>query len=301
VTLRSLRSMIASAAGLGLVVAVMPVVIAQPEIQRKQPPTAGCPGEPAEFLPCALEKAKTYNPPKTPDGQADIRGFWANGRQIFQIEAHPPSQGLTGETSVVVDPPDGKIPFLPQAAARQREIFSKHQLPKPSLEYIDPSARCFPKGIPRQNMNNPFPIEFFQTPGHVYVLHEQNHVYQIIPLDGSPHVGKDIKLWMGDARGRWEGNTLVVETTNQTGKGWLDETGGAFSDQTTVTERYTPVTEDVMLFRATIEDPATFSRPWTVSFPLRRNKEKDLERMEFACQEGNRSIELQLTKPGDKK
>jgi hypothetical protein len=297
----SLTSTIVSAAVCAVCSLTASVVMAQPETQRKQPQTAGCPGEPAEFLPCALEKAKTYTPPKTEDGLPDIRGYWASGRQVFVIEAHPPGQGLSGETSVIVDPPDGRMPFLPQAAAKRQEISSKHELLKPSIEYIDPSARCFPKGIPRQNMNNPFPIEFFETRDHVYILHEQNHVYQVIPLDGTPHVGKDIKLWMGDSRGHWEGNTLVVETTNHNGKGWLDETGAAFSDKARVTERYTPLTADVMLFRATIEDASVFSQPWTISFPLRRNQGKDLERMEFACHEGNKSIDLQLTKPSDQK
>jgi hypothetical protein len=215
------------------------------------------------------------------------------------MEEHAAEFGLQGETSIIVDPPDGKIPFKPEAAARRNQIMAQHGNLKASTEFMDPSARCFSKGIPRQHTNNPFPIEFYQTPNTFFILHEQNHVYEVIPLDGTPHVNKNIKLWMGDERGRWEGDTLVVETTNHNGKSWLDERGTYFSDNAKVTERYTLIDPDVIFYRATIDDPTVYAKPWTLSFPLRRNKDKDLERMEFACHEGNKSNELQLS--GDKK
>ena len=261
---------------------------------RKQPEAAGCPGDPAEFFPCATEKAKTFKPARMPGGKPDFRGFWATGRQAFVIEEHAAEQGLQGETSLIVDPADGKVPYKPEAAARRAQIVAQHGSLKTSTEFMDPSARCFSKGIPRQHTNNPFPIEFYQTSKTFFILHEQNHVYEVIPLDGSPHPSKNIKLWMGDERGHWEGDTLVVETTNHNGKSWLDERGTFFSDNAKVTEKYTLIDPDVIFYRATIEDPTVFTKPWTIGFPLRRNKDQGLERMEFACHEGNKSNELQL-------
>lgn len=259
---------------------------------------AGCPGEPAaKFFPCATERAKTFRPARMSDGKPDLQGFWQPGRSRRVIEAHPeePGQGgLPAEASLVVDPPDGKIPFKPEGAARRANLMSQQETLKTSLEFMDPGARCFAKGVPRMHMNNPAFFEFVFTPTTLFILHEQNHVYEIIPLDGSPRLSKNIKLWMGDQRGHWEGDTLVVETTNHNGRSWIDDRGAHISDNAKVTERYTLIDPDVIFFVATIEDPTVFTRPWTMAFPLRRNKEPGLERMEFACHEGNRSNELQL-------
>lgn len=263
---------------------------ATPSVQKE---AAGCPGEPAPFVPCAREKAKTFNPPRTPDGKPDLSGYWATARQAFILEEHAPDFGTRGETSMIVDPPDGKIPFTPAAAAKRHEREVKHVDP-PSADFIDPSARCFTKGVPRQNINNPFPIRVVQTPATVVILSEQNHAYQIIPISSAPHVGKNIKLWMGDSRGRWEGNTLVAETTNHNGLAWLDETGAFFSDTAKVTEKFTLIDKDVIFYEATIEDPAVFTRPWTMAYPIRRNTDAGIEIYEFACHEGNKSPSLQL-------
>jgi hypothetical protein len=265
----------------------------QGEGYREQPDAAGCPGYPAPFYPCAKEKAKAFEPPRTPDGHPDLQGFWATGRQSMYVEDHPPSMGIRGETSIIVDPPDGKFPNQPWAEARRAEIFELNQNP-PSVEYLDPPGRCFLKGIPRQLYNNPFPIQFIQNADYVILLHEQNHAYQIIPLDDRPHVGEDIKMWMGDSRGHWEGDTLVVESTNHNGRGWLDLRANFYSDAARVVERYTLIDPDVLLFEAEIDDPTVFTRPFTVAFPLRRNTTEGLQLMEFACHEGNRSPAIQL-------
>ena len=103
---------------------------------------------------------------------------------------------------------------------------SQQETLKTSLEFMDPGARCFAKGVPRMHMNNPAFFEFVFTPTTLFILHEQNHVYEIIPLDGSPRLSKNIKLWMGDQRGHWEGDTLVVETTNHNGRSWIDDQRG---------------------------------------------------------------------------
>ena len=248
-----------------------------------------------QFRPCAMEKEKVFKPPLTLDGHPDLQGYWADGRQAFDIEAHSGRMGVTAETTMIVDPPDGRIPYQPWAAARHKDISEKIDDP-PTLDYIDPNSQCFMRGVPRQTYS-PFPIQISQTSTHLIILHEQNHAYQIIPVNEGPHIGSAIRLWMGDSRGHWEGNTLVVDTTNQNGQAWLDEQGNIYSDQTHVVQRFTLVDADTIHFEATIDDPGTYTRPWTLAFPLRRNKEAGFEIIEFACHEGNRTIELQLRRP----
>ena len=108
-------------------------------------------------------------------------------------------------------------------------------------------------------------------------------------MDGRPVLGGDIRKWMGDSRGRWEGNTLVIETTDQNGREWLDNVGNFYSANAQITERIAMVDADTLLWEAQIEDPNVYTRPWTVTFPLRRNKTPGFQLIEFACHEGNKS------------
>ena len=126
----------------------------QREGYRQQPDAAGCPGEPAEFYPCAQEKVRTFEPSRTPAGHPDLRGFWHHGRQNRIITDHPPTPGIRGETSIIVDPPNGEIPYQAWAEAKRAEVFELNQNP-PSAEYIDPPARCISRGVPRQMYNSP--------------------------------------------------------------------------------------------------------------------------------------------------
>ena len=265
----------------------------QREGYRQQPDAAGCPGEPAEFYPCAQEKVRTFEPSRTPAGHPDLRGFWHHGRQNRIITDHPPTPGIRGETSIIVDPPNGEIPYQAWAEAKRAEVFELNQNP-PSAEYIDPPARCISRGVPRQMYNSPPPKQFLQSPDYFIVVHEQNHAYQIVPLDGRSHAGSEIKLWMGDSRGRWEGDTLVVETTNHNGRQWLDVRANFYSEAARVTERFTLIDPDVILYEVTMEDPTVYTQPWKIAMPYRRDTREDLEIMEFACHEGNLSPALQL-------
>ncbi|MBI2189385.1 MAG: hypothetical protein HYU37_19985 [Acidobacteria bacterium] len=140
--------------------------------------------------------------------------------------------------------------------------------------------------------------QFVQPVGSpfIFTLHEQNHAYRVIAMDGRPHVGSGVRTWMGDSRGRWDGNTLVVETTNQNGREWLDNVGNFYSANARITERVTMVDADTLFWEARIEDPAVYTQPWTMAFPLRRTKTPGFQLMEFACHEGNKSPELQLRK-----
>jgi len=288
--------------------ASVPLIAQEPREQRPleqaapplRPATiAGCPADPVPFYGCAKEKIKTFSPPRTPDGKPNFQGYWNANRQAFNIEAHLADFAYQGGPTLVVDSPDGQVPYQPWAAAKQQERADK-TLDPPSIEFLDPNAQCFLRGVPRQMWMMDY--QFVQPTGSpfIFTLHEQNHAYRIIAMDGRPRVGSNLKTWMGDSRGRWEGNTLVVETTNLNGLQWLDNVGNFHSDKVHIIERLAFVDEDTLLWEASINDPTVYTRPWTMSFPLRRNKTPGFQLMEFACHEGNRSPALQLGAPGSR-
>ena len=253
----------------------------------------------------------TANAARTPDGQPDIQGFWVNQRRLatYDIEeaADPTHVFLSGvqtdDASLVVDPPDGKIPYQPWARARRTEVLEHHtNLTK--WEYVDPHTRCFLSGVPRVFYQGTFQI--LQPAGYVVFLQEFNHGSRIIPLDGRPHVGENVKLWMGDSRGRWDGNTLVVDVTNNNDKTWFDLVGDFHSDALHIRERYTFVSADAISYEATFEDPKVYTRPFTIALDFRRNVQgdnaKNYELMEEACHEGEQDTPQMLRQlTGDRK
>jgi hypothetical protein len=128
----------------------------------------------------------------------------------------------------------------------------------------------------------------------VLVLVERAHAYRVIPTDGRPHVGTDVRLWQGDSTGHWEGNTLVVDVTNQNGKAWLDQAGNFYSDRAHMIERMTLIDANTIHYTVTIEDPTVFTRPWTMAFPLKRNPQKGFELIEEGCHEGEKNTQYLL-------
>ena len=152
---------------------------------------------------------------------------------------------------------------------------------------------CYLSGIPRVFYQGGFQI--LQPPGHVVFLQEFNHAYRIVPLDQRPHLGDNFKLWMGDSRGRWEGNTLVVDVTSNNDKTWWDVVGSFHSDALHIVERYTFVDADTINYDATFEDLKVFTRPFRMSLLLNRNKEPGYELIEFACHEGQESQQFLKT------
>jgi len=260
-------------------------VLSLPQAPGAQTPGAqapGCPAESALFHPCALSRASSYRPPQTPDGMPDLQGFWrgpASGTE--NVEAHPMTDDDNGGKSLIVEPADGKIPYQPWAAAAQKENRST---------YVEPNVPCFPSGVPR-SMYVPTQIEILQSPGYLLILFERAHTYRIIPTTSRPHAGSSIGMWMGDSRGRWEGNTLVVDVTNQNGKTWFDQAGNFHSAAARMVERFTLIDPDTIHYQVTIDDPAVFTRSWTMAFPLRRNKEKGFRLLEEACHEGERNTD----------
>jgi hypothetical protein len=194
-----------------------------------------------------------------------------------------------GQAWLVVDPPDGKIPALtPEAeqriAAGTEARRANGRGPADSWEDRSLYDRCITRGLPGSMMpaiyGNSYQI--VQGPGVVAIRYEMIHEARVIPLDGRPHVGKNVHLDMGDARGRWEGDTLVVETTNFRDRSVYRN---ANPDTLRLTERFTRISPDKVRWAVTVDDPSTWIRPWTFSLPLTMNDEEPL--MPYECHEGN--------------
>jgi hypothetical protein len=276
-----------------LLAVVWASVPAAGQMARGRQLIAGCPPTATAFHPCALEKAKAFNPPQTPDGHTDFQGLWeapmANG--LGNIEGRrggTDDEYQTGSpTSLVVDPPNGVIPYQPWARAQKRENAEK---------YIDPYTHCLPITAPRM-MASPRTRQITQYSGYVTVANESGgHPFRVIYMDGRPHLSADIKLWRGDSRGRWEGKTLVVDTTNLNGLSWFGAGGDFYSDALHLTERLTMVDANTIDYAVTIDDLKVSTRPWTMAFALERNQEKGYEQMEEGCFESDRdTADLLLT------
>lgn len=134
-----------------------------------------------------------------------------------------------------------------------------------------------------------FGFQIVETPKYIAVMHENMHAWRIIYMDGSPHP-KDYSAWMGDSRGHWEGNTLVVDVANNNDKSVFDMAGHFHSDALHVVERFTPVDKDTIRYEATLDDPKVFTRPWKLGFPLKRAR-KDYLFLESGCFEDERDQE----------
>jgi hypothetical protein len=192
-----------------------------------------------------------------------------------------------GRTSLIVDPPDGKLPPLTPEAQKARAERAAYQRAHPADSYLDrsPTDRCIMyHGVPPlpSGYNNTYQI--FQSPGVVAILDENIHHVRIIPLDGRPRLPDAIRHWNGDSRGRWEGDTLVVETTNFNEQTRLRYGG---SSNTHAVERFTRVGESLIDYRYTITDPTVYTRPFTVSIPMPLRDDRIYE---YACHEGNHAM-----------
>ena len=220
------------------------------------------------------------------DGKPDMQGYWEtrNFFSAFDLETHEKAAfGVPAGHGVVVDPPNGKIPYQPWALEKKKDILEHHL-------FDDPQAHCWLSGVPRQ-MYTPFGFQILQPPGYVVLLYEAFHSYRIIPLDTRPHASAAIHMFEGDSRGHWERDTLVVDVTNQNEKTWFDMAGNFHSDALHVIERYTMTDLNTIQYEATLEDPKVFTRPWKIAFELGRNREPDYEQMEYACVEGEKDLE----------
>jgi hypothetical protein len=259
---------------------------------------------------------KPWTVSRTPDGQPDLQGMWSNYDQTPFEQLRPEEIAERGpavstadwlvqdspisprRSSMVVDPPDGKVPLKREAIERRDAAFA---LDSGSLVRYGPWERCITRGVPGSMWpgayNNGHQI--VQAPGYVVLHSEMIHEARVIPLDGRPSLGRAANSWDGDSRGRWEGVTLVIETTNFNGKGWIATNAASgrlrgieLSDAARVVERLTRVSESTIQYTATIDDPNVYTRPWTVAFPLNRDERYQI--FEYACHEGNHALENML-------
>jgi hypothetical protein len=199
------------------------------------------------------------------------------------------------QASLVVDPPDGRLPALtPEAqklqadraaARRSRACATQPGGCHDSWEDESLWDRCITRGLVGSVLPNGYNTgnQIVQSPGYVVFRNEMIHEARVIPVNGRPHGNPTVRTWMGDSRGRWEGNTLVVETTNFLAG--IPAGNTPTSDALRVVERFTLTDADTMSYQLTVDDPKTWTKPWTVAFPLKRSK--DYAVYEYACHEGN--------------
>jgi len=302
---------LASTGVVGIFVAV--VLLAGVFVAAQTPTAAVKPGTPA----------KTWSVSRTPDGQPDLQGFWTNTTYTplerpknvtkafytkeealeaaepgtipdvhydftqFGLDRSQSPFALNLRTSLIVDPPDGRLPPLSaegqKRAAERAETRRRMGGPYDAAQNQPLSVRCIlmdRNGPPMLGgaYNNNYQI--VQVPGYVMILVEMLHGVRIIPLDGRPHLPPNVRQLSGSYRGHWEGETLVIETTNFTGKTAFQGS----SENMRLIERFTRVDEDTMLYKFTVEDPSTWTRPWSAEVPWKKTIGPIFE---HACHEGN--------------
>jgi hypothetical protein len=240
--------------------------------------------------------------------ETTIQNTANNDRQEFanpnaNITTGPPShwgeraRRPPRQTSLIIQPEDGRRPAL-TAEGQQRQAAANAARQTGNWDSYSFYIRCITRGL----AGSILPViygngtEIVQGPGYVAILHEMVHEARVIPLDGSPHTGKGVLTYLGDSRGRWEGNTLVIETTNflpsQTGIG-VNGGGAPTSDALRITERMTRADKDTINYEMRVEDPKTFTAPFTVAYPIRQ--EPGYQNFEYGCHEGNHGMMNQLS------
>lgn len=229
--------------------------------------------------------------------QADSEEFVKPGTSVtinppsYWVERGQPSR----QTSLIVDPPNGRMPpMTPEGKKNVAETPAEWRGVANSWNDLSLYYRCITRGVVGTMMPSAYDNgnQILQTPGYVVIRQEMIHETRVIPLDGRPHVGPNIRMYMGDSRGHWEGNTLVVETTNFTDKTSIGGNGVAYngeggrnSEALRLVERFTRVAPDRLSYEVTIDDPKTWTQPWTMHIPF--NLDPNYQLVEYACHEGN--------------
>jgi hypothetical protein len=219
---------------------------------------------------------QAYKPPRTVDGKPDLQGIWqVVNAASFDLEDHAATLGVPAGLSVVEG---GEIPYKPEALAKRNKNRQERLT-------ADPATKCYLPGVPRVTYM-PYPFQIFQNAESVVIVHEYVGATRSIYMSGPGLHGSHGELdgtMMGDARGRWEGDTFVVDSIGFNDETWLDASGNYHSDALHVVERFTRTGPDHMRYEATIEDPQVFTRPWKISMPLYRRQERPLRLLEYLC------------------
>src|SRR5262252_3295618 len=226
-------------------------------------------------------QAQTYRAPRTSDGKPNLNGIWqALNEAYWDVEGHAAAPGrvLPLGAADAVHPglgvvEGGAIPYLPEAAAKKKQNFENRLT-------LDPEIKCYLPGVPRATYM-PQPFQIVQSPQHIMILHQYARAVRTIYMDHQTEAPAD--SWMGWSNGRWEGETLVIDTTGFNDQTWFDRAGNFHSDALHVVERYSPIDADHIRYEATIEDPKVFTKPWKISMPLYRRVEKNPAILEYEC------------------
>ncbi|HEY5619905.1 MAG TPA: hypothetical protein VIK60_18330 [Vicinamibacterales bacterium] len=228
-------------------------------------------------------QSPTYKAPRTTDGKPNLNGVWqALNEAYWDIETHPAAPGsVTALGAAGAIPPGpglvegGLLPYQPAAAEQKKKNFENRLT-------LDPEIKCYLPGVPRANYM-PYPFQIIQTPKYIMMVYTFARAVRTIYMDDHKEAPAD--SWMGWSNGRWEGETLVVDTTGFNGQAWFDRAGNFHSDALHVVERFTATSPDHLLYEATIEDKNVFTRPWKISMPIYRRLERNAQIMDFRCVE----------------
>ena len=228
----------------------------------------------AVSLPIALAHAAGPKIPRLANGKPDFSGIWqTTSAAEYDLEPHsarpdaPPGPGVV-EGNV--------IPYLPEALEQKKKNFA-------ARDELDPRLKCWTLGTPR-GIYYPEPFQIFQRDRDLTIVFQFGQSVRTIHTNGTLHpVVTDNEFWLGDSRGHWEGDTLVVDVRDFTEETWLDRAGNFHSPDMHLVERFTPMSADHILYEVTVEDPTVFTRPWKMSMPLYRRQERNAEVLEYEC------------------
>ena len=210
--------------------------------------------------------------PRTTDGKPDLSGIWeVLSKADYNIEAHSASR-LAPASAGIVD--GGTLPYKPEMLAKRKQNFENRAA-------ADTEAKCYLPGVPRV-MYIQHPFQIVQKADMVLMLFEYVHATRNIFMN-SPHRKGPLDWWMGDSRGRWEGDTLVVDVNNFNGETWFDRAGNFHSDALHVVERYTLADRDHIRYSATIDDSKVFTQPWTMNLVFYRHTEPNFRLLDYEC------------------
>jgi len=230
---------------------------------------------PAAGQAAATAKAVAPSPQRLTDGKPDFNGIWeALNTASWDIQDHTGQLGIPPGQGVVEG---NEIPYLPAALAKKQENFASRKTADVT------EANCFLPGVPRITYM-PYPFQITQSSKAIAFSYEYDHALRVIHMEGQhPDPNISVDTWMGDARGRWEGDTLVVDSRNFNDQTWFDKAGNFHSDALHVVERYSLADADHINYEVTIDDPKVFTKAWKMSMPLYRRKEMGAKLLEYEC------------------